>query len=417
MAHIVTRERKDGTKSYVVKWRDPDRTFREKTFRTKAEARGHANAVEAAKQSGGYIDDRKGTLTVREVAEEWLPTRVRKARTNAEYRRILESRVYPKFGHRQVASIKVADCVAFRDALMKDGLRPATVTKVFGMLNTVLAYAKRRRYIYDNPAADVGMPDNTSAEVTAFEGRYLTPDEFQKLVESAEFFNPMYGLVVRLLGTTGMRVGELAGLNIGDVHILGSRGYLDVHRTYDARYGLSESPKTDRSNRKVTLVPDVVPAVAAYLAQHPRLGEADAPLFLSRVVGGAYMNDMTIKLDPSSRHVPSDAERPFDPSRRFDGAAFYRRVWTRAVGMAGVAPLRIHDLRHTAASFMLSSGMPMTMVSRQLGHSSTSTTDLIYGGLLRNSLDEAVDNYGDWLASQAQVGLGSRVADRAVSVV
>ncbi len=219
-------------------------------------------------------------------------------------------------------------------------------------------------------------------------------------MECAEFFNPMYGLVVRLLGTTGMRVGELAGLNIGDVHILGSRGYLDVHRTYDARYGLSESPKTDRSNCKVTLVPNVVPLLAAYLAEHPRLGESDAPLFMSRVVGGAYMDDLAIKLDASPRHVPSADERPFDPSRRFDGPAFYRRVWARAVQMAEVAPLRVHDMRHTAASFMLSSGMPITMVSRQLGHSSTATTDLIYGGLLRASLDCAVDQYGDWLARQ-----------------
>jgi hypothetical protein len=73
MAHIVTRERKDGTRSYVVKWRDPDATFRETTFRTMVEARTHANAVEAAKRSGAYIDDRKGTLTFREVAGEWLP--------------------------------------------------------------------------------------------------------------------------------------------------------------------------------------------------------------------------------------------------------------------------------------------------------------------------------------------------------
>lgn len=48
--------------------------------------------------------------------------------------------------------------------------------------------------------------------------------------------------------------------------------------------------------------------------------------------------------------------------------------------------------------------MPVTMVSRQLGHSSTSTTDLIYGGLLRNSLDEPVDTYGDWPRGQSAQG-------------
>jgi integrase len=71
--------------------------------------------------------------------------------------------------------------------------------------------------------------------------------------------------------------------------------------------------------------------------------------------------------------------------------------------MAGVEPLRIHDLRHTAASLMLSSGMPIAMVSRQLGHASVSTTDLIYGGLLRDFLDTAVDEFGEWYTRQAKI--------------
>src|SRR5690349_16172543 len=70
------------------------------------------------------------------------------------------------------------------------------------------------------------------------------------------------------------------------------------------------------------------------------------------------------------------------------------------VKLAEVEALRVHGLRHTASALMLSSGMPITMVSRQLGHSSTSTTDLIYGGLLRESLDTAVETFGDWYESQ-----------------
>ena len=52
--------------------------------------------------------------------------------------------------------------------------------------------------------------------------------------------------------------------------------------------------------------------------------------------------------------------------------SFTKHVWRRAVVMAGLgsAPLRMHDLRHTAASIMLASGVPLIVVSRQLGHSS-----------------------------------------------
>jgi site-specific recombinase XerD len=105
-------------------------------------------------------------------------------------RRLLDSRILPVFGNREIGSIKMADCTRFRDALMKDGLRPATVTKVFGLFAVIMRFAAKRRYITDNPAADIAMPTNTSAEVPAFEGRYLTPPELEKLVQQVAWFNP-----------------------------------------------------------------------------------------------------------------------------------------------------------------------------------------------------------------------------------
>lgn len=406
MAHIAIRQRKDGTKSYRVKWRDPDGVFRERTFATKKAAQEHANSVETDKRRSEYHDERKAALTFREVAEEWLPMRIRKARTNAEYRRILDVRIFPTFGARKIGSIRMSDCTRFRDALIKEGLRPTSVTKVFGLFAVILRFAVKRRYIRDNPAADLDMPTNTSAEVEAFEGRYLTPAEFEKLVQQVAWFNPTYGLVVRLLGTTGMRVGELAGLNIEDVHILGARGTISVHCTYDRRFGLSPSPKTSRSNRTVTLTPAVVPALAEHLAARRAGGAGDGdPLFNARKGGGHYMDDWIKPTElPRSKHAsePKADRRPFDPDMRFDAMAFYKRIWRRAVFLAGVEPMRIHDLRHTAASFMLSSGMPLAMVSRQLGHESTSTTDKIYGGLLRDSFDSAIDAFGDWYERQSK---------------
>src|SRR5690242_16744191 len=141
MAHVATRVRSDGTKSYRVKWRDPDGALREKTFPTKKAALAHASSVAADKHRGTHHDDRLARLTFREVAEEWLPTRSRKARTTKEYERILADRIYPKFGRRQVGTIRVADCAAFMNALSGDGLRPATIRKVYGLFSTVLGYA------------------------------------------------------------------------------------------------------------------------------------------------------------------------------------------------------------------------------------------------------------------------------------
>lgn len=130
----------------------------------------------------------------------------------------------------------------------------------------------------------------------------------------------------------------------------------------------------------------------------------------ARKGGGQYLDDWhgTIKgAMERSKHAatPKDERRPFDPTKRFDAMAFYKRVWRRATAPSEFEPervtdLRIRDPRHTAASLMLSSGMPIAMVSRQLGHASVSTTDLIYGGLLRESIDTADDEFGEWYAKQ-----------------
>ncbi len=411
MAHIAVRQQKSGVRSYRVKWRDPDGVYRERTFRAKGDAVAFKIDVEKELKDRGYHDDRKGKLTLAEVAEEYLATRQRcKPRTIAEHRRVLNSRILPNLGKRQIASISVSDCSRVVHALSAARLRPTTIEKAYGLLRSILSFAVRRRYIHDNPATEVALPDNNSAGVAEFEARYLTPEEFARLIEAAEFFHPVYGLIVRLLGTTGMRIGELAGLNMEDIHILGTRGKLDIRRTWDPRYGES-TPKSSRSNRTVTLLPSVVPDLSTYLAAHPRLGEPDAPLFIGRVSGGQYMNDWlqpaTLVRSKHARCEPIPEARPFDPRKRFDALAFSRRIWARAIKMANVDPLRIHDMRHTAASLMLSSGMPLAMVSRQLGHASVSTTDMIYGGLLREEFDHAVLEFGEWLAERTE-GLRER---------
>ena len=52
---------------------------------------------------------------------------------------------------------------------------------------------------------------------------------------------------------------------------------------------------------------------------------------------------------------------------------------------------------------MPSSGKPIAMVSRRLGHASVSTTDLIYGGLLHDSIDSAVETLGEWYARRTKI--------------
>ncbi|MET9398438.1 tyrosine-type recombinase/integrase [Kitasatospora sp. NPDC002965] len=72
----------------------------------------------------------------------------------------------------------------------------------------------------------------------------------------------------------------------------------------------------------------------------------------------------------------------------------------------GLPRIGMHDLRHTAATIMITSGVPMAVVSKTLRHSTLATTINLYGHLLKHAADEAVNALADALA-RAEADLDS----------
>ncbi|HXH20539.1 MAG TPA: site-specific integrase [Dehalococcoidia bacterium] len=66
-----------------------------------------------------------------------------------------------------------------------------------------------------------------------------------------------------------------------------------------------------------------------------------------------------------------------------------RRAWLRLLEKAGLPHLRIHDLRHSAASLLLAEGVPVKVVSEMLGHSDVATTLRIYAHVLEGAQEQA----------------------------
>lgn len=84
------------------------------------------------------------------------------------------------------------------------------------------------------------------------------------------------------------------------------------------------------------------------------------------------------------------------------GSNFRRRMWAPAVKRAGLAPLRLHDLRHTCASLAIAAGADIKVLQRMLGHSSAALTLDRYGHLMPGQA-EAVAARLDQLARAARV--------------
>ncbi len=223
-----------------------------------------------------------------------------------------------------------------------------------------------------NPAQRVRL---TKAPPPVDEHVVLTPEQIDRVAEELTACPP-YDLLVRFAAWTGLRAGELTALRIRDVNPLSGEvaAVRTMYRDPQAKSGWRvDTPKT-RANRSVAIYDDgVVADLRRYLAAHPHAANPDALLWPGRRPGSTRL----------------DYDSPFDHR------VFMRRTFAPAARRADLPDgLTWHTVRHASASILLAAGMPVWVVSRNLGHASTATTEAIYA--------HAFDNR-DHSAERAQV--------------
>lgn len=314
-----------------------------------------------------------------------------KDRTLKRYRSALgHARAY--FAGTPVAEIKTSDCRAFRAKLQKGGcidrpgsrpeLRRGSVRNAYFVLRAVLALAVEDNALPANPAVLPRVAGRKTNREAKFKAVFLDAGQ----VESLALVTPEpYALMVRFLAYTGLRTGELAGLDVADVHLAFNartqtwRGYVDVHRTRWKEKGawLEDTPKSEESTRHVTLPPWLAEDLHDYLTgTHERGDDPGAPLFPNRKPGATYtINPETGKKVRGGFRL--NWAEPIEPG------AFYRNIFQPALANAGLpAATRLHDLRHTFAALFLSLGGDIYALSQQMGHASYEITHKFYAHLI-----------------------------------
>jgi integrase len=245
---------------------------------------------------------------------------------------------------------------------------PHAVWKAVGALRAMLKLALEWGLITENPAAGLRLPKRAADRAAA--ERVLTAEQLQALIAATR--RVRVETMIRVAGEGGLRLGEVIGLRWPDVDLPGRRLTVAQSVWQEAARGdqplrrLAGPPKSGRERRV---------AITGSLAA--RLGQWYAA---SVVEGGA----------PAEGYVwPARAGGPMDRSTPGQALA-------RLLGRAGLVdrdgrPLvTFHGLRHTAASIMLSRGVPLIVVSRQLGHANPNITAQVYAHLLSDSqLDDA----------------------------
>jgi integrase len=267
--------------------------------------------------------------------------------TVAEYRRLAKRTWLPALGHLPIDTIgrdAVRTWVGHQSRQLTKRGKPTsakTIANAHGLLSQALAGAVEAGHITTNEAHAVALPSGTREEMV-----FLSHSEFARLLHATpERWRP---LVVTLAGT-GMRWGEATALRWGDVDLDADVPEITVTRAWKRGPTTRElgAPKTGRSRRRISLPPEVVEAL------RPLRAAPDAYVFTG----------------PRGGHVHHQA--------------FHPRVWRPAVEASGIGKRpRIHDLRHSHASWLLAAGVPLNVLQRRLGHESITTTVDTYGHVM-----------------------------------
>ncbi len=373
MAHI--QHRAGRRRPWLVRYRDPSGMERAKSFLRKADAQRFSITVEADKLQGGWIDPRLSRTTINEWADRWLRTKSHlKPKTLAGYESNINAHVIPAFGTHELRHVDRMGVEEWVANLQASGLGPSGVRQARQVLNSMMKLAIEAGYLVVNPVSAVKIARQSEPEML-----FLDAEEVERL---ASAIREPYATLVYLLAYGGLRWGEAAALRRKRCDLLRSR--VEVAESLaEVRGHLHFGPTKTYRSRLVVVPGFLRDLLAEHLTRH-----ADD--------------------DPSALVFTSPQGQPLRNTN------FRRQIWYRAVAEAGLPDgLRIHDLRHTCASLLISQGAHPKAIQTVLGHSSITVTMDRYGHLFPSDM-EALAAALDGVRSEAMEQSGSTSNKRVI---
>jgi integrase len=344
---------------WLVRWRHEQgsqckRSFAKRNGRDPETCAEAFDAQRAADQvRGDWIDPRIGRTPFADYAPVWMKSRLHKTATVDAYEGHLRNHIVPAFGRHGLAAIRPTMVQQWvKDLQTVKGLAPSTVETIYVIFASIMRGAVRDGYIRKTPCDDIRLP-----EISATVIRLLSPAQVLAL---ADAMPRRYSLLVLLGAGAGLRQGEAFGLA--------------ASRVDDETEMITVSQQVIVVNRHPVLAP---PKTSASVRDVP------APQFLQEAIS-RHVNELGL----SGGDVLCRTPRQTLLRRDY----YNREIWKPALAVAQLpADATFHDLRHTFASTALAEGVPISEVSRWLGHRSITTTVDLYGHLVPEASGRARD--------------------------
>lgn len=227
-----------------------------------------------------------------------------------------------------------------------------TMNKAFNTLKSIFDYGTKFYDLPRNPMSKLSRYQLTEEE-KMHEMTIWDPDQFEMFMAAIPEDKQIYATFFHVLFYTGLRKNEALSLTWDDFD--GSQ--LNIWRQWER--GRWKSLKTRNSKRKVLLDPETIKR----LTELKKSAQKDERFKNSWFIFGDMKPMGTTEID---------------------------RIKAEAIKAAGVPYIRIHDLRHSHASYLISKGVNMVTVSRRLGHASIQMTIDQYTHLLSDAQDEVI---------------------------
>jgi integrase len=410
---------RDGKPRYTAYYRDiRDEERSAGTFGRKKEADDAWKAAEAGVSAGKRGDPSRGRqLFQAYVLDKWLPNHQLEPGVRSEYLRQIRKHLLPFFGPMKMRDVMPEHVRQWVTRMKAQGVPARTIQycKV-SILNAIFTTALDDEVVTVHPSRGVKTPTVAQKPV-----RIITADEFELLYKALPDADAQ--LLVETDIESGLRWGELTELRVRDLDPVSriltvSRAVVEVppdEHPSGGRFLVKDYPK-DKEYRRFRLSAQITAKIMAHIEARG-LGPDDL-LFSYRAPDR-----------PAARHRPAATQSPgmTDPNERgrryrhgtltaynaakcrcehcrdayasyraarraagkdnprvprareTDGHipadSFRRQVWYPARDAAGLAGLRVHDLRHAHASWLLAGGADLQVVKDRLGHASIVTTE------------------------------------------
>jgi integrase len=306
--------------------------------------------------------------TFGDYTECWLGTyaQIHCRETTADnYRRLLRHHVLPLIGATQFDRVTRENIKAIIAAMVRKGLSKSTIANTMAPVREMFNHAIDDGVLVANPAARLGRflrpIKDRRADVNP-----LTGEEVSRLLDAAQQHASWYYPVLLCAVRTGMRMGELLGLQWGDLDFRGR--FLEV--------------------RRAIVRGDVVPTKSG------KMRRVDMSQHLTDTLQALGVQRKEQTLQRGWGDVPewvfvNDAGRPLDPNN------LRKRIFHRCLEKAGLRRVRFHDLRHTFASLLIARNESPKKIQALLGHHSIQVTMDIYGHLYTEGGRRVVDSLDD----------------------